>query len=58
MNFAGALQDVGLPRSEFLAALPGFNLAVEAGPLAVIAAAFLLPPLVSPAYHRHPPHPP
>jgi hydrogenase/urease accessory protein HupE len=42
MGFAGALQDVGLPRSEFLAALLGFNLGVEAGQLAVIAAAFLL----------------
>jgi hydrogenase/urease accessory protein HupE len=42
MGFAGALQDVGLPRSEFLSALLGFNLGVEAGQLAVIAAAFLL----------------
>ena len=42
MGFAGALQDVGLPRSEFLPALLGFNLGVEAGQLAVIAAAFLL----------------
>ena len=42
MGFAGALQDVGLPRTEFLAALLGFNLGVEAGQLAVIAGAFLL----------------
>jgi hydrogenase/urease accessory protein HupE len=42
MGFAGALQDVGLPRTEFLSALLGFNLGVEAGQLAVIAAAFLL----------------
>lgn len=42
MGFAGALQDVGLPRAEFLSALLGFNLGVEAGQLAVIAAAFLL----------------
>jgi hydrogenase/urease accessory protein HupE len=42
MGFAGALQDVGLPRTEFLSALLGFNLGVEAGQLAVIAGAFLL----------------
>jgi hypothetical protein len=42
MGFAGALRDVGLPRSEFLTALLSFNAGVEAGQLAVIAAAFLL----------------
>jgi hydrogenase/urease accessory protein HupE len=42
MGFAGALRDVGLPRSEFLTALLSFNVGVEAGQLAVIAAAFLL----------------
>jgi hydrogenase/urease accessory protein HupE len=42
LGFAGALKDVGLPRSEFLAALLSFNVGVEAGQLAVIAAAFLL----------------
>ena len=42
MGFAGALQDVGLPRSEFVTALVTFNLGVEGGQLAVIAAAFAL----------------
>ena len=42
MGFAGALKEVGLPRSEFLAALLSFNVGVEAGQLAVIATAFLL----------------
>jgi hydrogenase/urease accessory protein HupE len=40
MGFAGALKDLGLPRSEFLTALLTFNVGVEAGQLAVIAAAF------------------
>jgi hydrogenase/urease accessory protein HupE len=42
MGFAGALKEVGLPRSEFLTALLTFNVGVEAGQLAVIAVAFLL----------------
>lgn len=42
MGFAGALQEVGLPRSEFATALLMFNVGVEAGQLAVIGAAFLL----------------
>jgi hydrogenase/urease accessory protein HupE len=42
LGFAGALKDLGLPRSEFLTALVSFNLGVESGQLAVIAAAFLL----------------
>ncbi len=42
MGFAGALKELGLPRSEFLTALVTFNVGVEAGQLAVIAAAFLL----------------
>ncbi len=42
MGFAGALKELGLPRSEFLTALLTFNVGVEAGQLAVIAAAFLL----------------
>jgi HupE / UreJ protein len=41
MGFAGALKDLGLPHSEFVIALVTFNLGVEAGQLAVIAAAFL-----------------
>jgi hydrogenase/urease accessory protein HupE len=42
MGFAGALQELGLPRSEFLTALVTFNAGVEAGQLTVIAAAFAL----------------
>ena len=42
MGFAGVLQELGLPRSEFVMALVTFNLGVEAGQLAVIGAAFLL----------------
>ena len=42
MGFAGALKDLGLPRSEFLTALVTFNIGVETGQLAVIGAAFLL----------------
>jgi hydrogenase/urease accessory protein HupE len=42
MGFAGALQELGLPRSEFVTALLTFNIGVEAGQLAVIGAAFLL----------------
>src|SRR4029077_11750966 len=40
MGFAGALQDLGLPRSEFLTALVTFNAGVEAGQLSVIGIAF------------------
>ena len=42
MGFAGVLQELGLPRSEFMTALLTFNLGVEAGQLAVIGAACLL----------------
>lgn len=42
LGFAGVLRELGLPRSEFVTALVTFNLGVEAGQLAVIAAAFLL----------------
>jgi hydrogenase/urease accessory protein HupE len=41
MGFAGALKDLGLPRSEFLTALMTFNVGVETGQLTVIGAAFL-----------------
>src|SRR3989449_8732111 len=41
MGFAGALKELGLPRSEFVTALLTFNLGVEAGQLAVIGPAFL-----------------
>lgn len=42
LGFAGVLAELGLPRGRFLAALLSFNLGVELGQLAVIAAAFLL----------------
>jgi hydrogenase/urease accessory protein HupE len=42
MGFAGALKELGLPRSEFWTALLTFNMGVEAGQLAIIGAAFLL----------------
>ena len=38
LGFAGALREVGLPRSEFVTALVGFNAGVELGQLAVIGA--------------------
>jgi hydrogenase/urease accessory protein HupE len=41
MGFAGVLSGLGLPRSERLTALLSFNLGVEGGQLAVIAAMFL-----------------
>ena len=41
MGFAGVLTDLGLPHSQFVPALIGFNLGVEAGQAAVLAAAFL-----------------
>jgi hypothetical protein len=40
LGFAGVLNQLGLPRSQFLTALVTFNLGVEAGQLAVIAIAF------------------
>jgi hydrogenase/urease accessory protein HupE len=42
LGFAGALRELGLPRSEFVTALLTFNVGVEAGQLAVIGAAFVL----------------
>ena len=42
MGFAGALKELGLPRSELVTALVTFNAGVEAGQLAVIGTAFLL----------------
>jgi hydrogenase/urease accessory protein HupE len=41
MGFAGVLRELGLPRDEYLTALIAFNVGVEFGQLAVIAAAFL-----------------
>jgi hydrogenase/urease accessory protein HupE len=42
MGFAGALKELGLPRSEFVTALLTFNVGVEVGQLAVIGAGFML----------------
>ena len=41
LGFAGALQELGLPRAHLLPALASFNVGVELGQLAVIALAFL-----------------
>jgi hypothetical protein len=42
LGFAGALQDMGLARGDFLTALLGFNIGVEAGQLTVILIALAL----------------
>jgi len=42
MGFAGVLQEIGMPRSEFATALVAFNVGVELGQLAVISGAFVL----------------
>ena len=41
MGFAGVLQEIGMPRSEFLTALIAFNVGVELGQLSVITLAFV-----------------
>jgi hypothetical protein len=42
LGFASVLSDVGLPEGRFVLSLIGFNIGVELGQLAVIAAAFLI----------------
>lgn len=42
LGFAGVLQEVGLPRTEFVTGLVAFNVGVELGQLAVIALAYAL----------------
>lgn len=42
MGFAGVLQELGIPRSEFATALVAFNVGVEFGQLAVVGMALLL----------------
>ena len=42
LGFAGALQEVQIPRQDFLTALVSFNLGVEAGQLTVILLAFAI----------------
>lgn len=41
MGFAGVLTELGLPRTQFVPALVAFNVGVEIGQLAVIAAAYM-----------------
>lgn len=41
LGFAGVLVDLGLPKTEFVSALVGFNVGVEVGQLAVIGLAFI-----------------
>jgi hypothetical protein len=50
LGFAGALSDLALPQSQFLAALVGFNVGVELGQIAVVVAALAL----SAPWHRSP----
>jgi hypothetical protein len=54
LGFAGVLQELGLPREEFLTALVTFNLGVEGGQLTVIAAALIavLPFINKGWYHQ------
>jgi len=40
LGFAGVLQDIGLPRADYLTGLIAFNIGVELGQLAVITIAF------------------
>ena len=42
LGFAGVLSELELPREQFVPALVGFNIGVELGQLAVIAAAFIV----------------
>jgi hypothetical protein len=50
LGFAGALSALALPRSQFLLALVGFNLGVEAGQISVVALALA----ASAPWHRSP----
>ena len=47
LGFADALREIGLPESDLLMALLGFNLGVEIGQLAFVAAVLLLAVLVT-----------
>lgn len=51
LGFAGVLQEIGLPRTDYAIGLFGFNVGVEFGQLAVIGLAFL----VSGLWFRHKP---
>jgi hypothetical protein len=53
LGFAGVLEDLGLPREEFLTALLTFNLGVEGGQLTVIAAALAVAaPFMKKSWYR------
>jgi hydrogenase/urease accessory protein HupE len=52
LGFAGALQELGLPRSEFVTALVTFNLGVEGGQLTVITLAFLATARINQIWYR------
>lgn len=41
LGFAGVLEEIGLPKDRFIAALLGFNIGVEFGQLAVLGGCFL-----------------
>lgn len=47
LGFAGALRDIGLPEGDLLMALLGFNLGVELGQLAFVAAVLAIAALIS-----------
>lgn len=42
MGFAGALNDIGIPRNNFISALVSFNLGVELGQITVVLCAYFL----------------
>lgn len=42
LGFASALNEIGLPRDNFITSLLAFNIGVEAGQIVIIAAVFLL----------------
>ena len=54
-GFAGALREIGMPEGEVPAALVSFNLGVEGGQLAVIAAVLVLRALIRRLAPRHEP---
>ena len=47
LGFAGALRDIGLPESDLLMAVLGFNIGVEVGQLAFVAAVLAIAALVT-----------
>jgi hypothetical protein len=53
MGFAGALQQLTLPRSEILTGLVAFNVGVETGQLVVIATAFVTVGALTRQWHNY-----